>query len=76
MPPLLSILSKHALQNSFLKNTSHKSSWIGKREDDPAPLDAANEEDGEGQVAEESVRLAALVHPVLAIILIFSKQTR
>merc|ERR1719402_784933 len=44
-------------------NRSHKSSRIGKCEDDPAPLDAANEEDGECQVAEERVRLAVLVHP-------------
>jgi len=36
---------------------------VGHGIDDPAPLDATNSDNEEGEVVEESVRLATLVHP-------------
>jgi len=44
-------------------NNLHEPIGIGHLKDDPAPLDATNGEDEEGEVVEEGVRLSTLVHP-------------
>merc|ERR550517_2079324 len=45
------------------KNNLHEPIGISHLKDDPAPLDATNGEDEEGEVVKEGVRLSTLVHP-------------